>query len=78
MKICIWRKSGESVIATETHEIINGYRFEYPEMKVINIFCSGKVYALTSALDNGIITEDDVRIIYEAYDANIKYQKEEK
>ena len=83
---CFWKSEnayaalvdGESVIATETHEIINGYRFEYPEMKVINIFCSGKVYALTSALDNGIITEDDIRIIYEAYDANIKYQKEEK
>ncbi len=77
---CFWKSEnayaalvdGEDVIATETHEIINGYRFDYPELKVINVYCLGKVYALTSALDNGIITDEDLQIIHEAYADMIK------
>ena len=77
---CFWKSEnayaalidGEDVIATETQEIINGYRFDYPEIKVINVYCLGRVYALTSALDNGIITDDDLRIIYENYADTIK------
>ncbi len=77
---CFWKSEnayaalidGEDVIATETQEIINGYRFDYTELKVINVYCLGRVYALTSALDNGIITDDDLRIIYENYADTIK------
>ena len=77
---CFWKSEnayaalidGEDVIATETQEIINGFRFDYPELKVINVYCMGRVYALTSALDNGIITDDDLRIIYENYADTIK------
>ena len=49
---------------TPVEEEVAGYTFSYPDSRIIKIWNNGKFYKMQEALDNGLISEDDVKKIH--------------
>lgn len=52
-----------------THEIIEGYVFVYSSSDKLDVYNSadGQFYTLETAYENGLLTLDDIKIVYEKY-----------
>jgi hypothetical protein len=49
----------------ETKETVGDYEFVYHTSERLKIYCDGVYYSATDAYANGILSIDDVRILYE-------------
>ena len=59
---------------TPVNEEIAGYRFTYPDSRVIKIWNGGKFYKMSEALELGLINEDNVETIHTSFE-NIEFSE---
>ena len=59
---------------TPIDEEIAGYRFTYPDSRVIKIWNDGKFYKMSEALELGLINEDNVETIHTSFE-NIEFSE---
>ena len=50
--------------SSETSETIAGFRFNYPDSRVIKIWNNGRFYIMTEAFEKGMIAEADIESIH--------------
>ncbi len=68
-----WGTAGQAV----THQTVAGYEFIYGTTRQYTVFANGKKYNLETAYDAGVLTEDEIRMIWEAHkEGNSTYYPE--
>ena len=68
-----WGTAGQAV----THQTVAGYEFIYGSTLQYTVFANGKEYNLETAYDAGVLTEDEIRMIWEEHKKDNFYYTEE-
>ena len=65
--LVIYPFNGISMIDIVSKETVAGFVFEYPVYTSIIVYKENKIYTLTEAYNEQLLTIDDIRIIHNLY-----------
>ncbi len=64
---------GVAYTEEEWCQTVNGLEFQYNNGHTMDIYCDGRFYSVPSAFEKGILSENQLRYLYEIYRGNYDY-----